>query len=100
MSEKRKQHLAKLHADRRAGLIKTKGYSRTEGLEPAMSFTEIGKELSMTRQGAEQCYRRAMKKLERGFRRYGLNPQAAIEALRDDYQPTIETPLDWYKSWQ
>ena len=81
-SERQRQHLERLHAARREGKIKSSGFSFND-IEPHMSFTEIGRELGMTRQGAEQCYRRAVQKFEKACKRRGINP---AELLTPDYE--------------
>ena len=68
------------------------GHSRTSGLdyEPAMSWSEIGFHLGISRQRSQQAFKSGLEKLMRGLNRHDINVETIRELLSEEPTRTME----------
>ena len=66
------------------------GHSRTFEYEPARSWSEIGSELGISRQRAQQAFKSGLDKLLRGLNRHDISPETIRELLAEEPQPAKE----------
>ena len=93
MSEKRKQHLARLNASQKGQT--RKGRVRSDGMPVAASFGEIAKACNYSSDMvARAAFLSACEKVRRGMARYGLSTEQVLMALRDEPIQPLEPATD------
>jgi len=70
-----------------ANHAKQRGLRRVENDGHALSWQAIGDEMGMTRQAAQQCFKRAVQKVNSNCERLGLNPDDVLALLSEPPEP-------------
>ena len=94
ISEKQRQHLARLHAKNALGHTR-KGRVRSDGVPVSASFGEIARECGYNSdRAARAAFLSACEKVRRGMARHGLSAEQVLMALRDEPMQPLEPATD------